>query len=218
MSEEEYQYHIDEFLEYIYGKGWMYIKEYMDLINSETEDVCFGPLEEVFNIFGYETILDVHSAVSYPDELTLDMIQNYETVDWNQYWNYYVGVAEPVVISKGHELFKKAYAVAETDEQRNSIELETAQVYFLESQYRNKRIDIGRTTFSFIIDNFFRKDKHGLSSKEIKTLKSSISELATEQMYAKYEEFNRGLFELYEKYRLYRKTSTPNLRDDPCEW
>ncbi|MBR5453408.1 MAG: DUF4838 domain-containing protein [Clostridia bacterium] len=218
MSEEEYQYHIDEFLEYVYGKGWTYIKEYMDLIHSETEDICFGTLEEVFNIFACERIPDVHSVASYPEELTFDMIQNYESVDWAQYWNYYMDVSEPIVISKGHELFEKAYALAETDEQRNAIELETAQIYFLESQYRNKRIDIGKSSFGFIIDNFFRKDKRGLSSEEISTLKSNISELATEQVYAKYEEFNKRLFELYEKYHLYRATSNPDLRMDPSDW
>ncbi len=65
MSEEEYEYHIEDFLEGFYGKGWQYIREYISILNDATygEHIhCFSHpygyfekfaphLDEVFSLF-----------------------------------------------------------------------------------------------------------------------------------------------------------------------
>lgn len=42
MSDAEYEYHITDFLEGFYGKGWQYIRKYMDILLEETADKHFG--------------------------------------------------------------------------------------------------------------------------------------------------------------------------------
>ena len=218
MTEEEYQALIDDFLEFVYGKGWTYIREYIDLIHKESDKNCFGTFASVFEIYDFEEVDEVHKVFECPEELTFEMIQNYETTDWTPYWNFFKDLEAPEAVTKGYELFDKAYEAAETDSQRAAVERALVQVLYLDSEYRLKRIDTGNNSFGWIIDNFFRKNSNGLSAAERTALKKSITELAREQMLDEFEEFNKGLFELYEKYGLTRKTEEPDLRESPFNW
>jgi len=42
MSEAEYRYHMQDFLEGYYGDGWRYIKEYIDVLLDDTYGINFG--------------------------------------------------------------------------------------------------------------------------------------------------------------------------------
>lgn len=218
MSEEEYQYHINDFLENVYGKGWTYIREYFDFIHEIGEKNCFGIWDSVPDRFGIEKITGINNISAYPEDLTFEMLQNYEDVDWTKYWNFFADIEETNLMDEGYRLFKLAYDMAETEKQKTEIEKLSLQVYANDSDYRLCKIECGNGSINQIIINFFRADSHGLSTQEKNALRKKVVEYAEEQIYTKYEDFNRTVYELFVKHGLFDKDEEVNLRNIPSQW
>ena len=78
MSEKEYQTHIDEFMRAYYGKGWRYIRSYLDLLTSMSKHDHMGIYQNIFFIESraYQAI---HDAVELwwdkAEELAGDRIE-----------------------------------------------------------------------------------------------------------------------------------------------
>ncbi|MBR6558424.1 MAG: DUF4838 domain-containing protein, partial [Clostridia bacterium] len=218
MSDEEYQYHINDFLENVYGKGWTYIREYFDFIHEIGGENCFGIWDSLTDRFGIEKITNVNNMSAYPEELTIEMLQNYEDVDWTKYWNFFADLEKTSLIDEGYRLFGLAYDMAETEEQKTAIEMAALQVYVNDSIHRSISAEFGNGSINQIIINFFREDSHGLSTQEKNALRKKVVDYAGDQMDAKYIEFNRTVYELYLKHGLIDKDQEIDLRNIPSQW
>lgn len=82
MSEEEFNYHMDDFLEGYFGPGWESLKEYLEILKKTTEDFhirCFEPVypisPEPFNArydyvpFAYQDIRGEHYLTPFMSHL-----------------------------------------------------------------------------------------------------------------------------------------------------
>ena len=199
MTEEEYYGLIDEFLRDVYGKGWTYLREYFDLMHEESADNCFGTFTSAARIFGFDDFIQKNEPWAYPEDLTTDMVRNYESVDWTQYWNFFTDVAElPQVVVKGYELFQKAYEAAETDQQRAAIDMESLQVMCVESSYLDRKFEGGENVIKRMINNFLKAHSSEFTIQERAKYSSAIADLAEEQMIANgCIELNTKLYEKF---------------------
>ncbi len=197
MTEEEYYGYMDEFLEYVYGPGWESIREYIDLIHELTEDVHIGCFEsDLDEIFDLGEAIEVHDAATYPEDLTAEMIINYETVDWSKYWNYYKDIPEvPEIIAEGERLFALAMEQAETELQKQHLDKSYIQVEYLKSCYLKNRLSKGNGAIGKIIANFYKANPDAVDPELQSSLRVAILRLANEQVYSSYIEYNRALAE-----------------------
>ncbi len=65
MSEEEFNYHVDDFLEGYFGPGWRSLKEYLEILKETTKDAHVGCFERVHHLPEF-TSEDVHNYVPQP--------------------------------------------------------------------------------------------------------------------------------------------------------
>ena len=202
MTEDEYQYHINDFLEGVYGEGWTYIREYFDMIHEGAADNCFGTFADVDEIFDFEKAVEIHKQNEFPEDLTSDMIRNYESVDWSRYWNFFRDIpgGTPEFITKGYELFDKAYEAAETEQQKNMIEKISLQVDYVESIYMSKRLSYGGSALGKIILNYINAHPDDFTDQEKTDFRIGIVKLSRQQAYAKVAEFNQKLRDAYVKH------------------
>jgi len=153
MTEEEYYGYMDDFLANIYGPGWTYIREYIDLkdaYNSNYHAGCMMRQSDVYEIYNIKQVT-VREKTEIPEGVTLEMIDNYQTVDWSAYINYYFEIPEPELVTKGYELFGKAMEIAETDYQKTAIDKALIQVEILDSHYRYKAKGVYSTNLNLVI-------------------------------------------------------------------
>ena len=194
MTEEEYQYHINDFLEGVYGKGWTFIREYIDLAQDQVKDTCFAIYDDPDEIFIFPKAIEIHKQKEYPEDLTSDMIRNYESVDWTQYWNFFRDIPEiPTIISEGYRLFDLALEAAETEEQKSRIGEAKLQVDYINSYYLSKKLGFGGSAIGKILLNYFNAHADEFTDQEQSDLRISIVKLSRTQAYNTYIEFNTKL-------------------------
>ncbi len=196
MSEEEYYRHMDDYLEGVYGPGWTYIREFINLIEDESDSSCFSCFADIDEIFNMGNTVEVHSKDSIPEDLTSDMIRNYESADWSKYWNFFKDIIEePSVLLESERLFKLAMAEAETDIQKQELNEAYIQVEYLRSYYWALKLEQGEGSIGKIIANYFAKHPDEFTSQEKRDLRVAIIKLSREQSYAEYTAYNRALAE-----------------------
>jgi len=214
MTEEEFYGHMDDFLEGVYGPGWTHLRAYIDYITALTEDENghFATLTEMEHIFDFGTAEQLNNFnTAYPEELTADMIRDWENVDWTVYWNYFTDLPETSevteLIAKGREYFDAAYEMAETDVQREGIELCSTQLDYMEVVLLIKRLNLGNTikgyggnAVSKIIRNYFKANPDGFTVKERNTYINSIETLARQQADEVYLSLAQPLYEQWSEY------------------
>jgi len=138
MGEEQYYAHMDEFLEAYYGPGWKYIREHIDNMEAETDNVHFSYWLKPWE-FMQLTFDETNKNREIP-ELDADTLRNYKDVDWSQYNNYFVAPKMNDILEKGLELFEAAKAAAETEEQLHRLDgsiihLDTMNAYYQMTVY-----------------------------------------------------------------------------------
>ncbi len=115
MSDEEYNRHANEFLAAYYGKGWKYIRRYIDLEHEVTAARCFTCKQDIDICF-------VHFE-TYPKLPTFKRFfrQNYEAKPYQPADPDHplMGLCERM--DEAEECFDRAYALAETDTERRRI-------------------------------------------------------------------------------------------------
>ena len=194
MSDEEYYALIDEFLAYVYGPGWTYIKEFIDFKAEFDNNFHAGCKENDGNFKKiYENVkIDNRGTDVVPEGLTVDMILNYETTDWSPYYTYYVEIIPNDVLVKGLECFEKALELAETDSQKRYIEQSMIQVEILESYYL--KLQYSRYIFNVAtaVQNYLNSVEHDLDVNEIK---KEIRAFILEKTNQEYYEYNKALAE-----------------------
>ncbi len=193
MSEEEYWGHIDDFLEGVYGPGWTHIREFINIAQEETADVCFGigpAPEDIFKMKGEA----LHGAKDFPENLTADMIRNYETTDWSQFWNFYSDIPEaPKVVSEGEKLFAKAYEMAETDAQRAIIDKTSISMDYIKSTYWGTKLGRGSGAIGRMLSNYFKAYPDEFTDDEKTSFRMAIVKYSKDQVMNEYIEFNKNL-------------------------
>ncbi len=228
MSEEEYQYHINDYMQEVYGPGWENVRAWFDLLHEELSDECFGCFYDIEDVYSLGEVVKKNQDVRYPEDLTSDMIRNYETVDWTKYWNFFKDIPEaPELVTKGHELWDAALAAAETDSQRFWIERDSLQVTYLESYYLYEQLYAGNSDIGKIIGYYMQDHPDEFTSAEVGTYRRAIIQLANSQAFAKYGEFNRELYDAYIKFGMnsmshdysnYLSQSEVDLTQRPRDW
>ncbi|MBR5452860.1 MAG: DUF4838 domain-containing protein [Clostridia bacterium] len=220
MTEEEFRALADEFLRDVYGEGWVYLREYLDLMERCSEPYCFGTFDEAAALYGFNDAIQKNEIWTVPETLTADIIRDYENVNWSEYWNYYSDIVDetPEIITKGYELFEKAYAAAETDLQRDLIEMESIQAYVIDSCYRAKKVECGEGGIKRMLNNFYSKNKDAFTMQERTEYSKKISTLAKEQVTSELVIFNTALRELMIKHGI-KNTALDKtaLTDEPIE-
>ncbi len=193
MSEEEYWGHIDDFLEGVYGPGWTHIREFINHGQEAVKDICFGinvSPDEIFEMKG----VALHGAKDFPENLTADMIRNYETTDWSQFWNFYSDIPEaPKVVSEGEKLFAKAYEMAETDAQRAIIDKTSISMDYIKSTYWGTKLGRGSSAIGRMLSNYFKAHPDEFTTDEQTDFRITIIKYAREQVMSEYSEFNKKL-------------------------
>lgn len=201
MSEEEYWGHIDDFLEGVYGPGWTEIRAYIDLAQELTKDTCFNIGIDPGVLYPYGEVVEVNPKGSYPEDLTADMIRNYETVDWSKYWHWYKDIPEEgTYLKEAAKLFEAAMAKAETEEQKKMIDKASLQVDYVMSNYMYEKLLSGNGSIGKIILAFNQANPDAFEESELLTLRRAIIALANEQAYVDYAEFNKNLSERLSSY------------------
>ncbi len=116
MTEEEYNRHIEEFLKAFYGKGWREIKRYMDLEYEVTADRCFTCKESVDYCF-------IHMTTNPPiPRFKQIMRRNYVAQPYQPMYPNHVLCGLVDRMGEAQACFDRAYALAETDVERERIE------------------------------------------------------------------------------------------------
>ena len=227
MSEEEYQALIDEFLIDFYGPGGIYIREYINLALELTEDCHFTISTGPDTMFPYGDVVEVHNKYEYPDDVTVDMILNYETVDWSKYWNWFKDIsAESPLTEKGYKLFESAMAMAETDIQKAHIEKSSVQVDYLMSWYYEKVLTAGTGAVGKIVRNYFTEHPDEFTTEEQWSIAKDIIKFSTEQAYADFIALNKELHRKVLEYniiylhegRAWDSPETANYMETPYGW
>ena len=205
MTKEEFYAHMDDFLEGYYGAGWKSIREFIDLAETLSNDYCWGIYPDAEEVFPWAEEVEFNPSDSYPAEITVDMIKNYESVDWTKYWNYYKGFAEmPQIITEGERLFEEAMAAAETEQQKFAIGKSALQIDVLKSYYDGTNLSFGTSTARKIFTNFTTANPDALTEDEFRDLQRGFIQFMGNQARSVYAENNRALVE---KLRSYGVTS-----------
>ena len=194
MSEEEYNRHMDEFLEYVYGPGGKYIRKYIELAEEETKDICINLSTGPYEMYPI-TFVDKNGKDVLPEELSVDMVKNYEQTDWRTYWNWYTDVEENPVTAKGRIFFGKALGLAETESQKEQINRIYLQVEFVKSFYYNSRITEAEGEMYQMIKQFIQIHSDEFTEEEKKSLPVAIAKLGEKQVYNDYRAYNYTLCE-----------------------
>ena len=219
MTEEEYWGYIDDFLKGYYGKGWKYIREYIDLAQKYVEDKHFG-IHDKFAYTIYAHTVD-RTDKKVPADLTLDMIRNYTTVDWSKYLGYGAKVTECELVTRGFELFDAAAALAGPDQADRIAKLrlipEFAHSYALSEIYSSNAIKDGIVDMLYA---FFQENAEGKSvpMAERTALTLEVRNYVLDTYGDYYENYNRELCEnalSYEIYQIYEGMPQVLSVDDP---
>ena len=219
MSEEEYWGYVDDFLKGYYGKGWKYIREYIDLAQKFVEDKHFG-IHDKFAYTIYAHSVD-RTDKKVPADLTLDMIRNYTTVDWSKYLGYGAKVIECELVTRGFELFDAAAALAGPDQADRIAKLrlipEFAHSYALSEIYSSNAIKDGIVDMLYA---FFQENAEGkaVPMAERTALTLEVRNYVIDTYGDYYENYNRELCEnalLYEIYQIYEGMPQVLSVDDP---
>ncbi len=196
MTEEEYWGHVDEFLEAFYGPGWTYIREYIDMAEECSDEFCFSTYgtEAEFSPYFSRSTVHLKSWNTLPDDLTEEMIRNYEDVDWSKYWFWFEDIPKTTYLETGREYFDNAIQAAETDEQKARLEKASLQVDAAESDYRYQRRNlVGTMGLYLILKGYFTSHTDMFTSEEQNTITNEILAFAEKQILDSDVAFNEAL-------------------------
>lgn len=199
MSETEYYKLMDDFLVGVYGPGGTYLRQYIDLAQELTASMHINLTPDPYELFPL-TVVQNHATSEFPTDLTVNKVNNFMQTDWTAYWNWCTDVEENRITVEGKELFRQALAVAETEEQKERLDLLYAQIEYVMSYYYKKQIEVGQESFVEMIRAFMQAHPEHFAESNITFLIPQITNRALSQMYADYAAYNRALAEKFLSY------------------
>lgn len=141
MSKEQYYAYMDEFLLDYYGAGAPKIREYIDLMQSESENSCVHIYDYPDEIYK-NTIRTVREKSELPTDVTEEELRATKTLDWTPYYDWFTEIKPNHIIEKGKQLFTEAYELAATDQQRYNVSLSAVQIQSMALYYAYERKQI----------------------------------------------------------------------------
>ena len=205
MSEEKYQSYIDEFLCGYYGKGWRFIRDYIDLLQETVSDKHFGIYERFSRSYFAHSVTEGDSDGL--TRLSLDAIRSCEDTDWSEFIGYDKTVAESDITVKGKELLTKATELATPDEARRVGKI-MLQIDFLRSHalYESLGGDNPGKSIRSLIEAFFSSTDEGrsVSLTERVTLTENAVASAKELCNRRYTEYVSKLIDTAMDYGITR--------------
>ncbi|MBE6892193.1 MAG: DUF4838 domain-containing protein [Ruminococcaceae bacterium] len=208
MSDEEFEYHINDFLEGFYGEGWQHIRAYMDSLMKAVEGkhMSMNPdAEDIFDM-GY----DRDATKPLPEELTADHFINPENYDWSPYYEYYTklkpGIKE--FIDEAYANFEAAEALAKDQAELDRIKKTKIQVGTLEISYLQK-LSI-RGNFLQLCKNFFNGNDD-YTQDEITNIRNEFLQFAMDIHKKIITDAGSVLFDEMKKYGVGANPASTNL-------
>lgn len=213
MTKDEYYAHMDEFLVNVYGPGWQSIKNFILLAQEEYSSGHKRASHEPIASYPFKVLENIHPQDSYPEDITEDMIRNYQNYDWTVYYNWFNDVEPPRIMTDGEKLFGEALALAETEEQRSRIAKDSFQIEFLRSYLYAAKWGVGdkvkpldnfqyiRVADSWsgatnkILTNFFKANPDMFTKDEISKYRVEIRNYVEASVYNSYLQYNKYLFD-----------------------
>ena len=222
MSEAEYYALMDDFLQGVYGDGWQYVREYIDLAQKEGEKMHFGIFISEDEIF--PTAVEVNYNRALPENLTKQMILDYANTDWSPFIAWYSTVTSPLA-PRGEELFAKALAAAKTEPQKTMLERVSIQASYVASYYYYELYcEHVYDNINRLVTAYFAANPNGLTEEKIQDLAHTVAAAVQKQYNDKYLAYNQQLWSRMLAYRMilregdYSKQITPNLSQNPSHW
>ncbi len=229
MSEDEYNAHMNDFLQGVYGSGWEGIRNYIDLAQVFTEDIHLIASPSPTDVFIDYEIIKLNQDVKYPADLTADMIINYKNVDWLKYWNFFAipEFTGDHVVKAGREAFDNALALAENDMQKLMCDKSSIQIAYLETYMDLYTLEKCTGSIGKIVLNYYKDhpDQFDITQSEFLDLRREILAFSNQQYKDAYYAINRKLAEKMVKYGVGVKEGNPyisldtiNYWDVPYNW
>jgi len=193
MSDEEYHALMDEFMEYYYGPGGKYISQYIALCDKESEDNHFGIFPSPVEYFKKSYKNDMDRPL--PDDLTLDMIVNYENTDWSKYHLWYNAYTFTLPALTGQNYFDLAAELAENDFQRKNIAISALQIPYQISCETQDNLQFVKNNIRHLVNKYFEAHPDILPEDRQKILAVRCACYAEYQYVSKYIDMNEKLYE-----------------------
>ena len=231
MTEEEFNYHINDFLRGYYGDGWRNIREFIELAQSLVRDKHFGIYEKFSQSAFAPTVKKNSEADAVVASLTFDMLKNYESIDWSRIIGYGRTVEDGILTQRGAELFAAARALA-SDAQKEHLE-KTGLLIELMQSHRASLV-YGKAAIaeeiSSLVGDLLCRDSEAmkLSQPERDAMASEIGNYVAEKYSADYAMRNAELRDKLLRFEitrlgevgpyLNRDDRKPKLRNTPYAW
>jgi hypothetical protein len=196
MSEEEFERHMNEFLQYYYGPSWEKVREYFDLLKAYADEgnhqFCWA--QETIELYPF-TVDDSNAAGEVPI-VPVEQLRDYENVDWSPYYQALTVVVENEIVTKGRPILEAALALAETDEQRKRVDELMIEVDMVGSYSQRKLLnDIAWATASKVFENSCDAAVGAgtMNKTEAKRLIGAFEDYIVDKTLEEYHEYNRKL-------------------------
>ncbi len=198
MSEEEYNYHMKDFLQGVYGPGWESVLAYLNLTHELTADRHMGMYYSPAEVYGCDTV-EVNPSGTVPSELTADMIINYEKTDWTKYWNWYKDLDKNSglyrLITEGETLLNEAVSKAENDVQKQKLEKLMLQIDYLKADFRGNQIDAGNGAIGKLVREYYNQHSEEFDGVDFNKLRVDIIKFVNTQIKDPYMAENKAFAE-----------------------
>lgn len=208
MSDEEFEYHVNDFLEGFYGAGWKHIRSFMDSLMKAVEGRHMGMNPNAGDMFdmGYDPCTDK----PLPKEITNEWFESPEKFDWTPYYNFFTvlkpGIAE--FIENAYAEFEAAEALAKDEEELHRIRKTKIQVETLEISYL-RALPIKQNLLQ-LFDHYFDGNP-GYTKEESDKLRTSFAAYAEELYNNIIVEKNSVLYDKMKRYGVGANPANTNL-------
>ena len=208
MTDEEFEYHINDFLQGFYGEGWQYIRAYLDSLLSVVEGKHFDINVDFDEMFDLKPERDATKPI--PEEINADYFINPENYDWSPYYSYYTKLKSEVsdFIEESFENFEKAEALAKDEDELNRIQKTKIQIETLEITYL-KNLPI-RSNLLQLFRNYFNGNEE-FEQSEIDSIRANFNKFVADEHNKLIIEKNSLLFDKMQKYGVGANPANTNL-------
>lgn len=198
MTLEEYYAYMDDFLTGVYGPGGTFIRDYIELAEELTQDICYGKAVNPYDLYPLSKVTN-HAAGTLPADWTVNMLKNYQNYDWTKYFEWYTTIQENRITSEGEVLFAQALNKATTKVQREQILKVYSQVEYLKSYYYGKSLETSISDLKSMLETYISNNKLSFLFSGV-TADKIVNYAKTQQSedkydYIEYEAYNRALAE-----------------------
>ncbi len=209
MSEEEFERHMTEFLEYWYGPAAGKVREYFDLLKAYADEGNHQFIwnQEVLGMYPYAE--DRTNEYGPTPIVPVEQLRDYKNTDWTPYYQCQTTITPNEVVTKGRPILDAAMELADTDERRQRVEEFVIEIDMVESYSLHQLLT---RVVKVTLPNVFRNscdaavEAGTMAKSEVSSLVNNFRKYITDKTAKDYHEFNRQLAQkIYDSgYKTYR--------------